>query len=166
MQTVSFGPILTHSHFCTFYFYYLFWCIHYHFINMRSITIIIAFDLKSMIPIMSKAVFKKKKINLLFTSSIRFFIYSKLKKLLSILNESKMTCMWYGCSYWGDVLTYTLSNLNQLPLPQHVYIPYDFTLARIKVFKTTLIILLATWGRKLIKRCRRTWSQYNNIIRC
>lgn len=58
-----------------------------------------------------------------------------------------MTCMWYGCSYSGDVLTYTLSHLNQLPLP------YDFTLARIKVFKTTLIILLATWGRKLIKRC-------------
>lgn len=89
-------------------------------------------------------------------SSIRFFIYSELKKLLSILNESKMTCLWYGCSYSGDVLTYTLSHLNQLLLPQHVYIPYDFTLARIKVFKTTLIILLATWGRKLIKRCRRT----------
>lgn len=117
---------------------------------MRSITIIIAFDLKSMIPVMSKAgvffVFFKY---LLFTSSIRFFIYSELKKLLSILNESKMTCMWYGCSYSGDVLTYTLSHLNQLPLLQHVYIPYDFTLACIKVFKYVLffrcLTMLSSW---------------------
>lgn len=48
---------------------------------MRSITIIIAFDLKSMIPVMSKAVFKKKK------KSVVYVIH----KILHLQRAEKVT---------------------------------------------------------------------------